>query len=293
MNTPNNVSPIVGYRAWRWNTSGFAHSALLSSLNGELWYPGRALAAACRHPIGWTVQAQAGNKHHEAPQMECGCGIYAVKTPDLLSGVHFAPLGPYGEVHLWGTVVEHSLGWRAQYAYPKTIVLSPESLLFGGFFQVSRGTEEVEFALHALTAYRVNIFWKDDEGSTTLWTVGGGYEAAGIERLRGVLPQPSLLTRKTPFGSIAARHSARQSARSRKTIADFSTGLLSARELAVLHHLAQGLTNHEIAERMGIDHFTLKNWLVRMFDKLGVSNRVELLCLGTFTLRHTGGSKPN
>src|SRR5205807_86852 len=32
------------------------------------------------------------------------------------------------EVCLWGTVVEHEIGWRAEYAYPKSLVL-PLSLL--------------------------------------------------------------------------------------------------------------------------------------------------------------------
>jgi hypothetical protein len=30
-----------------------------------------------------------------------------------------------GEVELWGEVVEGELGWRAAYAYPRRIELSP------------------------------------------------------------------------------------------------------------------------------------------------------------------------
>ena len=34
--------------------------------------------------------------------------------------------GIHGEVYLWGTVVEHERGWRAQFAYPKNLFLSPD-----------------------------------------------------------------------------------------------------------------------------------------------------------------------
>jgi DNA-binding NarL/FixJ family response regulator len=53
--------------------------------------------------------------------------------------------------------------------------------------------------------------------------------------------------------------------------------LLSRRELDVVHSLAEGLTNREIAERLGLSQHTIKNYLFRVFDKLGVSNRLELL----------------
>jgi DNA-binding NarL/FixJ family response regulator len=53
--------------------------------------------------------------------------------------------------------------------------------------------------------------------------------------------------------------------------------LLSKRENEVVRYLAQGLTNREIAERMDLSQHTIKNYLFRVFDKLGVSSRVELL----------------
>jgi DNA-binding NarL/FixJ family response regulator len=53
--------------------------------------------------------------------------------------------------------------------------------------------------------------------------------------------------------------------------------LLSKRELEVVRCLAEGLSNREIAEQLGLSQHTIKNYLFRMFDKLGVSSRVELL----------------
>lgn len=53
--------------------------------------------------------------------------------------------------------------------------------------------------------------------------------------------------------------------------------LLSKRELDVVRSLAEGLTNREIAERLGLSQHTIKNYLFRVYDKLGVSSRLELL----------------
>ena len=53
--------------------------------------------------------------------------------------------------------------------------------------------------------------------------------------------------------------------------------LLSKRELQVVRCLAEGLSNREIAERLKLSQHTIKNHLFRVFDKLGVSSRIELL----------------
>ena len=53
--------------------------------------------------------------------------------------------------------------------------------------------------------------------------------------------------------------------------------LLSERELQVVQCLAEGLTNREIAKRLQLSQHTVKNYFFKIFDKLGVSSRVELL----------------
>lgn len=55
--------------------------------------------------------------------------------------------------------------------------------------------------------------------------------------------------------------------------------LLSKRECEIVSSVAEGLTNREIAEKLGLSPHTVKNCLFRIFDKLGVSSRVELLFL--------------
>lgn len=64
--------------------------------------------------------------------------------------------------------------------------------------------------------------------------------------------------------------------------------LLSKREMDVVRSLAEGLTNREIAERLGLSQHTIKNYLFRVYDKLGVSSRLELL----FMTLTQAGAKP-
>ena len=68
--------------------------------------------------------------------------------------------------------------------------------------------------------------------------------------------------------------------------------LLTKRELEVVECVAEGLANHEIAKRLQLSRHTVKNYLFHIFDKLGVSNRVELLflTLGRSALRGEQGA---
>lgn len=51
--------------------------------------------------------------------------------------------------------------------------------------------------------------------------------------------------------------------------------LLSQREEQVLQLLADGLSNRDLAKTLKLSEHTVKNHLFRIFDKLGVSNRME------------------
>jgi DNA-binding NarL/FixJ family response regulator len=53
--------------------------------------------------------------------------------------------------------------------------------------------------------------------------------------------------------------------------------LLSARENEVTTLVAEGLSNREIAEQLKVAENTIKKALARIFEKLGISNRVELV----------------
>jgi DNA-binding NarL/FixJ family response regulator len=52
---------------------------------------------------------------------------------------------------------------------------------------------------------------------------------------------------------------------------------MTKRETDVVRLAVEGLSNREIARELGLTEHTVKNYLFRVFDKLGVSNRVELV----------------
>jgi two-component system nitrate/nitrite response regulator NarL len=68
--------------------------------------------------------------------------------------------------------------------------------------------------------------------------------------------------------------------------------LLSARELDVVRCVAEGLTNREIAQRLKLTEHTVKNYLFRIFDKLGVSNRVEVVLYALTNASSKSASSP-
>lgn len=53
--------------------------------------------------------------------------------------------------------------------------------------------------------------------------------------------------------------------------------LVSSREHEIVSLVAQGLKNREIAHTLQISEHTVKNHLFHIFDKLGISNRTELI----------------
>jgi two-component system nitrate/nitrite response regulator NarL len=69
---------------------------------------------------------------------------------------------------------------------------------------------------------------------------------------------------------------------------------LSARELQVVKCAARGKTNKAIAEELGLSEHTVKNYMFRAFEKLGVSNRIELLfCLTQGGYRTKSAPEPS
>ena len=141
---------------------------------GELWHPGQSLAARCRAStvVG---RAEAADDAHDVPQEKCTCGVYAAKNLDHLRTMGYVQHGICGEVYLWGTVVEHKLGWRARYACPKNLFLPLEML------PISMGM--LEARLNTLVAYGCDIHVLGEEGNVPLWIRGSGYDAVGLDLL--------------------------------------------------------------------------------------------------------------
>ena len=59
------------------------------------------------------------------------------------------------------------------------------------------------------------------------------------------------------------------------------SNVLTPREEGVVQLLAEGLRNREIAARLGLSDNTVKNYIFRIFEKLGFSNRVEVVLYAT------------
>jgi len=166
MSIPDYISPVVGYRVWTWNVLG------LKSLCGMSWHPGQSLAARCKAStvVGTLIdRAKAAGDSHTAPQENCTCGIYAIKTLHRFRSAGYERYGIYGEVYLWGTIVEHELGYRAQFAYPKTFVLQPGAMPFT--------LAEIWPRLQALTLFGSDIFVLGNGETISLWSKSSGFGA--------------------------------------------------------------------------------------------------------------------
>lgn len=66
--------------------------------------------------------------------------------------------------------------------------------------------------------------------------------------------------------------------------------LLTKREEEVVTLVADGLTNRAISERLNLSEHTVKNYLFRIFEKLGISTRVELV-LYAVTQSHSASNR--
>jgi len=65
-------------------------------------------------------------------------------------------------------------------------------------------------------------------------------------------------------------------------------GVLTPREEQVVSLVAEGASNRSIAEQLQVKENTVKKFLLRIYDKLGVSNRVELVL---YALTHRDGAQ--
>src|SRR5216684_5854850 len=62
-----------------------------------------------------------------------------------------------------------------------------------------------------------------------------------------------------------------------RTASPSGMNLLGVRENQVANLVAEGLPNKGIAQRLGISEHTVSNYLFRIYNKLGISSRVELV----------------
>jgi two-component system nitrate/nitrite response regulator NarL len=76
-----------------------------------------------------------------------------------------------------------------------------------------------------------------------------------------------------------------------KTITVRGTCLLTKREEGVVHLVAEGMTNRDISQELKLSEHTVRNYLFRIFNKVGTSNRLELALYAID--RREGHEQPN
>jgi len=106
------------------------------------------------------------------------------------------------------------------------------------------------------------VFCRSDFEFKTLWkcvsSVNRGQIWANSEQLQFVL---ETLNQAAPLHLVNSE----------------GVSLLTRREEDVVWHVADGLSNREIAVQLKLSQHTVKNYLFRIFEKLGISSRVELV----------------
>jgi hypothetical protein len=182
---PDYVEPFVAYRVWNLTDEG------ITSLNGVLWTPKQAFEATCNLRDDWksmyaSVTSDEARKfwkatEHCVPDPGCTCGMYAGINMQHLIDIDYIERGIHGEVYLWGRLYRHSLGWRAQYAYPKYFVVPTNRLPFN--------IAEIQERLEMLVNFDVDIYLQKDKTPTVtgekipLWVKDYGYSQQGISFL--------------------------------------------------------------------------------------------------------------
>lgn len=124
--------PIIGWRQWN-----FMYPHFLANLgNDTIYVPREKIEARCEpySRIGTSDHPKV-HSEQQAPHLTCTCGIHAYKEkPTLLRQIRHQMAIPaiysglrlvYGEINLWGKVIEHEDGYRAQFGYPKRLWCTP------------------------------------------------------------------------------------------------------------------------------------------------------------------------
>jgi hypothetical protein len=131
---PDYADALIGWRVWCVVRYG-AELRLGSVIQDDLWPVGAALLARCRaHEPPANRSLLRRPDRHVAPAAGCTCGIYAAREPaaawTYLRGRDEASTVArvIGRVALWGRVVEHEDGWRAERAYPLDVYTGDREL---------------------------------------------------------------------------------------------------------------------------------------------------------------------
>jgi hypothetical protein len=124
---PDLIEPLLAWRVWQFCEPRVHVLHAISSR--DIWPPKQRAEAIC-----FAVRPGAPeDRSHLAPVHTCACGFWALKSREGAEQFlanragfalkHGAPVVNlvWGEVALWGHVIEHRHGYRAQFGYPRSL----------------------------------------------------------------------------------------------------------------------------------------------------------------------------
>lgn len=149
---PDYCEAITAYRMW---TVDEKFNLRARHIDRAIWPARKANQAFCYSSSPFIGASRLVRTNHtnagvieSSPQMGCSCGIYALKTQQMLKNYfsldfsntfHSGYYGIYnneekiifafGTVKLWGKLIEHKYGYRAEYAYPSEIFVLKSDLI--------------------------------------------------------------------------------------------------------------------------------------------------------------------
>jgi hypothetical protein len=127
---PDIAGVVIGWRAWGINDHPLR---LYSVTHAAVWPPREPIEAECHKP-------------HAVPDPKCSCGLYAARTLDHLAGMGYQRYRDddfvvVGEVAMWGGVIPGTQGWRAQFAYPRRLLVPFEAWRYAAGLRDAYGVQ--------------------------------------------------------------------------------------------------------------------------------------------------------
>ena len=106
------TEPLIAWRAWALTGRRDGTHLLLRPVAGRSrpWRPREVAEATCK-----------GGRFHRSPDLACTCGLHGTDALDMLRRARCPAV--VGRVAMWGRVVEHEHGFRAEFAYPQRLTL--------------------------------------------------------------------------------------------------------------------------------------------------------------------------
>ena len=104
---------IVAWRVWRISAENLLQSVFMA----DIWPAGQAIKACCADSeLRHGIHAFAATEQCEARALAAAYMTEQSRGPKYVAFV-------LGEVSLWGRVVVHQAGYRAAYAYPRSLLV--------------------------------------------------------------------------------------------------------------------------------------------------------------------------